>query len=59
EQVRLDAASVVAAVIAVQRGARIVRVHDVATTVAGLAVWQAAGGADNRADLSSERGSHQ
>ncbi len=57
EQARLDAASVVAAVIAVQRGARIVRVHDVAATVAGLAVWQAAGGADNRADLSSARAS--
>jgi dihydropteroate synthase len=53
EQVRLQAASVVAAVLAVQRGARIVRVHDVAATVAGLAVWQA-GGADNRADSSSE-----
>jgi dihydropteroate synthase len=55
EQARLDAASVVAAVIAVERGAHIVRVHDVAATVAGLAVWQAAGGADNRADLSSAR----
>ena len=53
EQARLEAASVVAAVVAVQRGARIVRVHDVAATVAGLAVWQAAGGADNRADPSS------
>jgi dihydropteroate synthase len=53
EQARLKAASVVAAVLAVQRGARIVRVHDVAATVAGLAVWQAAGGADNRADPSS------
>jgi dihydropteroate synthase len=53
EQERLDAASVVAAVVAVQRGARIVRVHDVAATVVGLAVWQAAGGADNRADPSS------
>lgn len=52
EQARLAAASVVAAVIAVQRGARIVRVHDVAATVAGLAVWHAAGGIDNRADLS-------
>jgi dihydropteroate synthase len=57
EQARLEAASVVAAVLAVQRGARIVRVHDVAATVAGLAVWQAAGGADNRADLSSARAS--
>ncbi len=33
--------SVVAAVLAVDRGARIVRVHDVADTVAALAVWQA------------------
>lgn len=42
------AASVAAAVLAVERGARIVRVHDVADTVAALAVWQAtaaAGGA--------------
>ena len=43
QRARLEAASVVAAVIAVQRGARIVRVHDVAATVAGLAVWAAAG----------------
>lgn len=35
------AGSVAAAVIAVQRGARIVRVHDVAATVDALAVWQA------------------
>ena len=33
--------SVTAAVLAVDRGARIVRVHDVADTVAALAVWQA------------------
>ena len=57
EQARLEAASVVAAVLAVQRGARIVRVHDVAATVAGLAVWNASRGADNRADLSSDRAS--
>ena len=55
EQARLEAASVVAAVLAVQRGARIVRVHDVAATVAGLAVWNASHGADNRADPSSDR----
>ena len=55
EQARLEAASVVAAVIAVQRGAHIVRVHDVAATVAGLAVWQASHRADNRGDLSSDR----
>ncbi|MES2938008.1 MAG: dihydropteroate synthase [Pseudomonadota bacterium] len=35
------AASVAAAVLAVERGARIVRVHDVADTVAALKVWQA------------------
>ena len=34
--------SVAAAVLAVERGAHIVRVHDVAATVAALAVWQAA-----------------
>jgi dihydropteroate synthase len=42
QQARLVAASVVAALLAVERGARIVRVHDVAATVAGLAVWKAA-----------------
>ena len=35
------AASVAAAVLAVDRGARIVRVHDVRETVAALAVWSA------------------
>jgi dihydropteroate synthase len=34
------AGSVAAALIAVQRGARMVRVHDVAATVDALAVWQ-------------------
>jgi len=57
ERSRLATASVVAAVLAVQRGARIVRVHDVAATVAALAVLAAAGdaggGADNRAVVSS------
>lgn len=33
--------SVAAAVLAVERGARLVRVHDVAATVAALKVWQA------------------
>jgi dihydropteroate synthase len=33
--------SVAAAVLAVERGARIVRVHDVAQTVHALKVWQA------------------
>ncbi|HLL19432.1 MAG TPA: dihydropteroate synthase [Rubrivivax sp.] len=37
------AASVAAALAAVQRGAAIVRVHDVADTVDALKVWQAAG----------------
>jgi dihydropteroate synthase len=37
------AASVAAALAAVQRGARIVRVHDVAATVDALRVWGAAG----------------
>ena len=36
-----QAASVAAALLAVQRGARIVRVHDVAATVDALAVWRA------------------
>jgi dihydropteroate synthase len=35
--------SVVAALAAVQRGARVVRVHDVAATVQALQVWGAAG----------------
>ena len=55
ERGRIEAASVVAAVIAVERGARIVRVHDVAATVAGLAVWRAASGAHNRGDSSLAR----
>jgi dihydropteroate synthase len=38
-----QAASVAAALAALQRGARIVRVHDVQATVDALAVWQAAG----------------
>jgi len=38
-----QAASVAAALAAVQRGARILRVHDVAATVDALKVWQAAG----------------
>jgi dihydropteroate synthase len=32
--------SVAAAVLAVERGARVVRVHDVAATVAALQVWR-------------------
>ena len=54
ERARIVAASVAAAVLAVERGARIVRVHDVAATVAALALWRAAR-ADNRADLPSTR----
>jgi dihydropteroate synthase len=38
-----EVASVAAALAAVQRGARILRVHDVAATVDALKVWQAAG----------------
>jgi dihydropteroate synthase len=38
------AASVAAALCAVQRGARIVRVHDVAATADAIKVWQAAAG---------------
>jgi dihydropteroate synthase len=36
------AASVAAALLAVERGARIVRVHDVAATVDALTIWHAA-----------------
>ncbi len=43
----LDAASAAAVLMAVERGARIVRVHNVAATVAALALWHA-GRADNR-----------
>ncbi len=39
------AASVAAALIAAQRGAAVLRVHDVAATVDALKVWQAAGAA--------------
>jgi dihydropteroate synthase len=43
-------ASVVAALAALQQGAHIVRVHDVAATIDALKVWQAAGlGVDNPA----------
>jgi dihydropteroate synthase len=35
------AASVAAALMAVERGARVVRVHDVKATVDALRVWQA------------------
>jgi dihydropteroate synthase len=46
------AASVAAALLAVQAGARIVRVHDVAATVDALKVWHAAGhdGCDDASD---------
>jgi len=40
------AASVAAAVLAVDRGARVVRVHDVRETVDALKVWQAMAGQD-------------
>jgi dihydropteroate synthase len=42
------AASIVAALLAVQRGASIVRVHDVAATIDALALWRAVGN-DNEA----------
>lgn len=41
-----QAASIAAALLAVQRGASVVRVHDVAATVDVLAVWRAAGADD-------------
>jgi dihydropteroate synthase len=43
------AASIAAALLAVQRGASIVRVHDVAATVDALALWRAVGN-DNEAE---------
>jgi dihydropteroate synthase len=43
QRATLDAASAVAALLAVQGGASIVRVHNVAAAVAALAVWKAAG----------------
>ena len=44
QRATLDAASAAAALLAVQGGVRIVRVHNVAATVAVLAVWKAACG---------------
>jgi dihydropteroate synthase len=41
-------ASVVGAILAVERGARIVRVHDVAATRDGLRVWEAMRGQGER-----------
>ena len=41
QRATLDASSAVAAVLAVQGGASIVRVHNVAATVAALSLWQA------------------
>ncbi len=38
--------SVVAAILAIQKGAAVVRVHDVGETVAAIAVWRAMGGED-------------
>jgi dihydropteroate synthase len=42
QRATLDAASAAASLLAVQRGARIVRVHNVSAMVAALAVWKAA-----------------
>jgi len=39
-----QAASVAAALLAVERGARVLRVHDVRPTVEALKVWAAASG---------------
>lgn len=47
------AASVTAAVLAVEHGARIVRVHDVAATVDGLAILDAARGSSGRMSRSA------
>jgi dihydropteroate synthase len=47
EPVDRAAGSVAAALIAVQRGARMVRVHDVRATVDALAVWQAVAAVDS------------
>jgi dihydropteroate synthase len=44
QRATLDAASAAAALLAVQGGARIVRVHNVAATVAALALWRATAG---------------
>ena len=46
------APSVAAAVLAVERGARVVRVHDVRETVAALAVWSAMRQQDTGAAIS-------
>ena len=50
------APSVAAAVLAVERGARVVRVHDVRETVAALAVWSAMRQQDTGAAISSNQG---
>ena len=42
QRASVDAASVAASLLAVQRGARVVRVHNVAAMIAALAVWKAA-----------------
>ena len=45
-----QALSVAAALLAVQRGASVVRVHDVAATIDALAVWQAVQGNDEEVE---------
>lgn len=47
--------SVAAALLAVERGARIVRVHDVRQTVQALAVWRAAGGSADEGATEEEQ----
>ena len=50
-----QAASVTAALLAVQRGARIVRVHDVAPTLDALTLWQAVQGLDMGTDKETDK----
>ena len=52
-------ASIAAALIAIERGANIVRVHDVAATRDALAVWLALGGTIGRSSVSLAAGSSQ
>ena len=52
-------ASIAAALIAIERGANIIRVHDVAATRDALAVWLALGGTIGRSSVSFAAGSSQ
>ncbi len=53
------APSVAAAVLAVERGARVVRVHDVRETIAALQVWQAMVAQQRPAQECEEQGQEQ